>query len=134
MCPSDRENRSLRGRTVPKTSMIAERLRAAAWRRIDRVEAGDEGRNARSAIALIDAAGYVLELPETDRVVVRMTMAGCFTTGRFDPGPAGERLIEHWHRTEPGGGPADLLAAVATVAERDLAPAADLPRPRAATR
>ncbi|RAY10866.1 hypothetical protein DPM19_33440 [Actinomadura craniellae] len=119
---------------MPKTLMIADFLRSAARRRIDLVEDDEEGRNARCAVALINAAGYVQEISDTDRVVTRMAAAGCFEEERFRPTPTGERLITGWHYTGPGGDPADLLAAVAAAAERETEPIpAVLPQPRAAT-
>jgi hypothetical protein len=117
---------------VPKTQLIANYLRAYARRRIDLVEEGDCGRNARAAVALIDAADYVTTLNEYTQVVVRMAVAGCFSGGCFDPGGEGERIVRNWHYgTEPDD-PAELLEFLAAAAERGVASASRPPRPRPA--
>ncbi|WP_051712330.1 hypothetical protein [Spirillospora albida] len=107
-------------RTAPKNRMVADYLRPYAQWRINRADPRDDGRNARAAIALIDAAAYALLLEEDERVIVRMAIAGCFASGRFDPGPEGERLVRFWHYDEVDGSAADLLEAVAACAERGL--------------
>jgi hypothetical protein len=108
--------------------MIAHYLRTRARWRLDRADETDEGRNARSAIGLIDAAAYAENLDESDRVIVRLTVAGCFVHGRFHPGVEGERIIRFWHYEAAGGGPVELLEELAAAAERGLVP---LPRARA---
>ncbi|TDD36317.1 hypothetical protein E1287_11490 [Actinomadura sp. KC06] len=121
-------------KTVLRTCMIADYLRPYAQWRINRPDPCDDGRNARAAIGLIDAAAYVMQLDESARVIVRMAVAGCFTTGRFNPGAEGERLIRFWHYDNADGGPSDLLEALAAAAERGLRSknvgAVALPRPR----
>src|SRR2546423_15288323 len=108
--------------------MIADYVRTRAWWRLDRADETDGGRNARSAIGLIDAASYAAQLDESDRVIVRLTIAGCFVHGRFHPGVEGDRIIRFWHYETAEGGPADLLEALAAAAERGLVP---LPRAHA---
>jgi len=108
--------------------MIAEYVRTRARWRLDRADEADEGRNARSAIGLIDAATYAEQLDESDRVIVRLTVAGCFVHGRFHPGVEGDQIIRFWHYETAEGGPADLLEALAAAAERGLIP---LPRAHA---
>lgn len=109
--------------------MIAEYLRPYAQWRINRPDPCDGGRNARAAIGLIDAAAYVSRLDDSERVIVRMAIAGCFALGRFNPGAEGENLIRFWHYDDVSGGPSDLLEALAERAERGLQ--APPPRPRA---
>jgi hypothetical protein len=109
--------------------MIAEYLRPYAQWRINRPDPCDDGRNARAAIGLIDAAAYVSQLDDSERVIVRMAIAGCFALGRFNPGAEGENLIRFWHYDDASGGPSDLLEALAERAERGLQPPP--PRPRA---
>lgn len=107
-----------------KRSMIADYLRSYAHWRLDRAEEPDEGRNARSAVALLDAAAYTQQLDDSARVLVRMADAGCFGTGGFDPGAEADRIIRGWRYVSDGdrdGGatdPAALLEAVAGAAER----------------
>lgn len=108
--------------------MIAEYLRVRARWRLDRAEENDDGANARSAVGLLDAAAYVESLQESDRLMVRLTIAGCFALGRYNPGVEGERIIRYWHYDDPEGGPADLFEALAAAAERGLVP---LPRAHA---
>ncbi|MEU5882153.1 hypothetical protein [Spirillospora sp. NPDC047279] len=107
---------------MPKTWMIADYLRPYAQWRINRADTRDDGRNARAAIGLIDAASYCMQIDDGERVVVRMAIAGCFAFGRFNPGAEGERLIRFWHYEDASGGPAELLEAVAAAAERGLRP------------
>ncbi|WP_433473387.1 hypothetical protein ACQPZP_31750 [Spirillospora sp. CA-142024] len=111
-----------------RTCMIADYLRPYAQWRINRPDPCDDGRNARAAIGLIDAAAYVLQLDDSERVIVRMAIAGCFALGRFNPGVEGEALIRFWHYDDASGGPSDLFEALAACAERGLQ--APLPRPR----
>lgn len=105
---------------VLRTLMIVEYLRPYAQWRINRPDPCDGGRNARAAIGLIDAAAYVSRLDDSERVIVRMAIAGCFALGRFNPGAEGENLIRFWHYDDATGGPADLLEALADCAERGL--------------
>jgi hypothetical protein len=102
---------------------MAEYLRSCARWRLDRADALDGGGNARSALGLIDAAGYAETMDDSERVVVRMVIAGCFALGRFNPGTEGEWIIRRWHYEDGQGGPLDLFDAVATAAERGLVPA-----------
>ncbi|MFI0485095.1 hypothetical protein [Actinomadura sp. 9N215] len=121
-------------KTVLRTCMIADYLRPYAQWRINRPDPCDDGRNARAAIGLIDAAAYVMQLDDSARVIVRMAIAGCFAMGRFNPGAEGENLIRFWHYDNADGGPSDLLEALAASAERGLHPGSEraslLPRPR----
>ncbi|GAA2256008.1 hypothetical protein GCM10010402_09220 [Actinomadura luteofluorescens] len=110
--------------------MIADYLRPYAQWRINRPDPCDDGRNARAAIGLIDAAAYVNGLDDSERVIVRMAIAGCFTLGRFNPGAEGEKVIRFWHYDDASGGPADLLQTLADCAERGLR--TPVPRPREA--
>lgn len=97
--------------------MIAECLRACARWRIDRAEPDDAGRNARAAVGLLDAASFVLALDEGDRIIIRLTVVGCFLEGHFDPGAEGERLIREWKYHDRAGRPADLLERIAAALE-----------------
>ncbi|HEX2314132.1 MAG TPA: hypothetical protein VHJ17_10375 [Thermomonospora sp.] len=114
---------------MPRTQMIADWLRAWARWRIDLVEEGDCGRNARVAIALIDAAEYVTTLEEHAQVVIRLAVAGCFADGRFDPGPRAERILWEWDRVGGCSGPVRLLDALAAAAEERTPTAVRRPGP-----
>ncbi|MCW2865295.1 MAG: hypothetical protein JWP48_7003 [Actinoallomurus sp.] len=106
-----------------KPFMIAECLRRYAWWRLNRSDEHDEGRNARSAVALLNAAAYVAELPEDAPVITRLCGAGTFAGEEFRlPVPA-ERIVRFWHYEEPGGVPEDLLEAIAAMAEPPKIPA-----------
>ncbi|WP_214108826.1 hypothetical protein [Acrocarpospora catenulata] len=72
-------------------SAFAECLRTMARSRLDRVEPRDEGRNARIALALLDAACHVETLPADDPLLAE------------PPGMAD--VLALW----PWGEPADLL-------------------------
>ncbi|SEG15949.1 hypothetical protein SAMN04489712_103437 [Thermomonospora echinospora] len=117
---------------MPRTQLIADYLRAQARSRIDRVEKDDHGHNARTAIALIDAADYVTTLDEHAQVLVRLAVAGCFSGGRFDPGGEGERIVGDWHHDLGPADPAELLESLAEAAERGVALAPRPPQPRPA--
>jgi hypothetical protein len=103
--------------------MMAEYLRSCARWRLDRADELDGGGNARSALGLLDAAVYAENMADSERVVVRMVVAGCFALGRFNPGAEGEWIIRCWHYEDSEGGPLDLFGAVATAAEHGLVPA-----------
>jgi hypothetical protein len=108
---------------VRKPFMIAECLRRYAWWRLNRSDEHDEGRNARSAVALLNAAAHAAELPEDAPVIARLSAAGTFADGEFRlPLPA-ERIVRFWHYEEPGGSPDDLLEAIAAMAQSPKIPA-----------
>ncbi|MFF4416963.1 hypothetical protein ACFYY8_30960 [Streptosporangium sp. NPDC001559] len=89
---------------MSRIASMAEYLRAQARRRLDRVETHDEGRNARSALALLDAAVYTESLGDDDPLVEVLAEAGCFGPhglGEFQPGEQVARLIRSWESGEP---------------------------------
>ena len=74
---------------------------------------------ARCVVALLDAVGYLCEVPDDDPALRALDEAGCFRDGVFDPGPEGAAIIRDWQLAdEPTAGPADLLAALAVAAQR----------------
>ncbi|MFC4112128.1 hypothetical protein [Nonomuraea zeae] len=96
---------------MTRSESLAAYLRAQARRRLDRVESNDDGRNARCALALLDAAAYAAGLPDDDPIVLLLDQAGCYGPlgcESFDPGEAGTRLIRLWQ----GGEPHELLLAL----------------------
>lgn len=96
---------------MSRSESLAAYLRAQARRRLDRVESNDDGRNARAALALLDAAAYAGGLPDDDPLIVLLDRAGCYGPlgcEDFDPGDSGRRLIRDW----PGGQPHELLLAI----------------------
>lgn len=112
--------------------MVADCLRSFARWRLDRADEADGGRNARCALALIDAALYARHLDDGDRLVLRLDAAGCFVHGRYCPGVEGERMIRFWHYNERStAGPVELLSKLAEAAERSLAPQVVVPMQRA---
>lgn len=106
-----------------KSAMIAECLRRHAWWRLNRADEHDEGRNARSAVALLDAAAYAAVLPDDAEVIARLSAAGCFSDDEFRLHRPAERLVRFWQYEETGGGPADLLNAIAEMAAPPKIPA-----------
>ncbi|MFG1705932.1 hypothetical protein ACFLIM_22315 [Nonomuraea sp. M3C6] len=99
---------------MSRSESLAAYLRAQARRRLDRVESNDDGRNAKSALALLDTAAYAASLPDDDPLILMLDQAGCYGPlgcERFDPGEAGTRLIRHWE----GGEPHELLLALPAV-------------------
>ncbi|MFC5181647.1 hypothetical protein [Actinomadura harenae] len=119
---------------MPKSWMIADFLRPYAQWRIERAEERDDGRNARAAIGLIDAAAYAMQMDDSDRLIARMASAGCFAHERFNPGTEGERLIRRWHYDDTEGAPRDLFFALADAVERGVGPSPAPPASRAASR
>ncbi|MCG5219567.1 hypothetical protein [Streptosporangium sp. KLBMP 9127] len=79
---------------------VAEYLRDQAWRRLDRVERRDGGRNARCALALLDAAAYADLLDDEDPLIAGLHRADFGPRG-FDPGERVARLIRSWESGEP---------------------------------
>lgn len=96
-----------------RAESVAAYLRSRAHWRLDRVEPEDGGRNARGALALLDAAAYVAGLAEDDPALVALARVGAFGLdgqGDFDPvDESSRRLIDSW----TSGDPAELLAALA---------------------
>lgn len=106
-----------------KSFMIAECLRRYAWWRLNRSDEHDEGRNARSAVALLNAAAYAADLPEDATVISQLCAAGSLSGEEFRlPVPA-ERIVRFWHYEEPSGDPDDLLNAIAAMSEPPKIPA-----------
>lgn len=106
-----------------KSRMIAECLRRHAWWRLNRADARDDGRNARSAVALLDAAAYAAELPEDAPVITRLSAAGCFSDDELRLNEVAERIVRFWHYEEAAGGPAELLDAIAETSQPPKIPA-----------
>lgn len=89
---------------MSRSESLAAYLRAQARRCLDRVESDDGGRNARRALALLDAAAYAGGLPDDDPLILQLDQAGCFGPlgcEAFDPGEAGTRHIRSWEGLEP---------------------------------
>jgi hypothetical protein len=96
--------------------MISRFLREQAWWRLN--SAGVSAlRVARNAVALLDAATYVADLPDDHPDVKALALAGCFRRDIFDPGHKGLAVVRGWHLgDQPAAGPDDLLAAMADAA------------------
>lgn len=89
---------------MSRTESLADYLRAQGRRKLDRVEVRDGGRNARSALALLDAAAYTRLLKDDDPFVTVLVEAGCFGaggTGEFTPTDRVARVIRFWESGEP---------------------------------
>ncbi|WP_219461170.1 hypothetical protein [Nonomuraea rhizosphaerae] len=96
---------------MSRSESLAAYLRAHARRRLDRVETRDDGRNARVALALLDAAAYASRLPDDDPLIALLDQAGCYGPlgcDGFDAGEQGNRLVRSWE----GGEPHELLLAL----------------------
>jgi hypothetical protein len=103
---------------VAKAILVAQFLRARAWWRLD--SAGTSAlRVARSVVSLLDAAGYLREVPDDHPDILTLDAADCFRGGVFDPGPEGAVVIRDWQLAdEQSAGPEELLAALAAAADR----------------
>jgi len=96
--------------------MMARYLRAQAWWRLDSAGAGAR-HAARSVVALLNAASYLRDVPDTDPDIGTLEGAGCFRSGAFDPGPAGAYVVRGWQLADrTTGGPRELLSALAAAA------------------
>jgi hypothetical protein len=95
---------------VNKAILVAQFLRTRAWWRLDSAGASAL-RVARSVVSLLDAAAYLLDLPEDDPDLLALEAMGCFTSGVFDPGPEGANIIRGWQLADEwSAGPRELLA------------------------
>jgi hypothetical protein len=95
---------------VNKAILVAQFLRTRAWWRLDSAGASAL-RVARSVVSLLDAAAYLLDLPEDDPDLLALEAMGCFTGGAFDPGPEGANIIRGWQLADEwSAGPRELLA------------------------
>ncbi|GAA3440954.1 hypothetical protein [Planomonospora venezuelensis] len=100
---------------MSRTESLAGYLRDQARRKLDRVEIRDRGRNARSALALLDATVYVESLAEDDPFLEILGEAGCFGPqgfGEFRPGEEIARIIRFWESGEPGRLLAEITSAL----------------------
>ncbi|MFI6507917.1 hypothetical protein ACIBCT_09955 [Streptosporangium sp. NPDC050855] len=89
---------------MSRTESLADYLRDQGRRKLDRVEARDGGRNARSALALLDAAVYTRSLQEDDPFVRLLAEAGCFGPdgdGDFSPTDRVAKVVRFWESGEP---------------------------------
>ncbi|GAA3418060.1 hypothetical protein [Streptosporangium vulgare] len=89
---------------MSRTESLADYLRDQGRRKLDRVEVRDGGRNARSALALLDAAVYTRSLKDDDPFVAVLAEAGCFGpegTGEFEPTDRVARVVRFWESGEP---------------------------------
>ncbi|GGS67155.1 hypothetical protein GCM10010156_27600 [Planobispora rosea] len=97
---------------MSRSESLAGYLREQARRKLDRVEVRDRGRNARSALALLDATAYVETLADDDPFLEALAAAGRFGPhgfGDFQPGDGIAKLVRFWETGEPR----QLLAAMA---------------------
>lgn len=93
-----------------KAILVAQALRTRAWWRLDSAGASAL-RVSRSVVSLLDAAAYLLDLPEDDPDLQALEAMGCFSGGVFDPGPEGANIIRVWQLADEwSAGPRELLA------------------------
>ncbi|MFF5208119.1 hypothetical protein [Streptosporangium sp. NPDC000396] len=89
---------------MSRIESLAEYLRVQGRRKLDRVEVRDGGRNARAALALLDAAAYTEALGDDDPLVTVLMEAGCFGPhgfNDFEPDDQIARIIRSWEAGEP---------------------------------
>jgi hypothetical protein len=115
--------------SVNKAIFVAQFLRTRAWWRLDSAGASAL-RVARSVVSLLDAAAYLLDLPEDDPDLLALEAMGCFGTGVFDPGPEGADIIRNWQLADEwSAGPRELLAELVRAAHGNPGPpAVSVPR------
>jgi hypothetical protein len=106
---------------VVKAILVARYLRGRARWRLD--SAGAPAlQTARSVVALLDAASYLRDVPDSDPDIVALEEAGWFQGGAFEPSQAGVNIVRGWQLAEKAtAGPRDLLSALAHAA-RGYAP------------
>ena len=86
---------------------------------------------ARSVVSLLDAAGYLRDLPDSDPDLLALEAMGCFRGGVFDPGPEGAYIVRAWQLTDERSpaGPRELLTELVLAAHANPgAPAISIPR------
>jgi hypothetical protein len=107
---------------VSQRNLLAQHLRSRAWWRLD--SAGTNPvRTARSVVALLDAAAYLWYVPDDDPDIRALADANCFSSGEFDPGPAGALIISGWQLCERATAtPRDLLSALARAVTTTVPP------------
>ncbi|GAB2457549.1 hypothetical protein [Streptosporangium sandarakinum] len=89
---------------MSRIESLAEYLRAEGRRKLDRVEVRDGGRNARSALALLDAAIHARSLGDDDPLIAVLVGAGCFgPSGREElrPDERVTRIVRSWESGDP---------------------------------
>ncbi|PZG36193.1 hypothetical protein C1I98_27135, partial [Spongiactinospora gelatinilytica] len=103
---------------MSKSQTVAAYLRGQARWRLDRVELRDDERNARCALALLDAAAYAAALGDDDPLMTGLVQAGCFADGghAFTPDDETVTLIRSWE-----GEPWRLLLTIAAAPRRSSA-------------
>ncbi|MGV9774510.1 hypothetical protein [Streptosporangium sp. NPDC003464] len=105
---------------MSRIESLAEYLRAEGRRKLDRVEVRDGGRNARSALALLDAAAYTQSLDDDDPLLAVLVEAGCYGPHGFDDFQPDGRitgLVRSWESGEPW----QLLLAIRSALQGSLA-------------
>jgi hypothetical protein len=115
--------------SVSKAILVARFLRERAWWRLDSAGASAP-RAARSVVSLLDAVGYLRELPDDDPDLLALEAMGCFRGDAFDPGPEGASIVRGWQLAdERSAGPRELLAELARAAHASPGPpVASVPR------
>jgi hypothetical protein len=114
---------------VTKAMLVAQFLKARAWWRLDSAGASPQ-RAGRSVVSLLDAAAYLLDIPDSDPDIAALEAAGCFRGDVFDPGPAGAIIVRGWQLAdEASAGPHDLLAGLARAVYGSRLPRRDQPCP-----
>jgi hypothetical protein len=114
---------------VNKAILVAQFLRERAWWRLDSAGASAP-RVARSVVSLLDAAGYLRELPDDDPDLLALEAMGCFRRDAFDPGPEGASIVRGWQLAdERSAGPHELLAELVRAAHANPATPAIQPGP-----
>ena len=111
-----------RDRSMDKinTSKLADYLRDQARWREQKAQEWEDGRNERSARALLEAAEYVETLDDNDKRIRTMERAKYFMVDVCTPGEEGENLVRTWNFHQYTGDPADLVNDLAkAAAERD---------------
>jgi hypothetical protein len=115
--------------SVSKAILVARFLRERAWWRLDSAGASAP-RAARSVVSLLDAVGYLRELPDDDPDLLTLEAMGCFRGDAFDPGLEGASIVRGWQLAdERSAGPRELLAELARAAHASPGPpVASVPR------
>lgn len=110
--------------------LVARFLRDRAWWRLDSAGASAP-RVARSVVSLLDAAGYLRDLPDNDPDLLALEAMECFRGGVFDLGPGGAYIVRCWQLADErsSAGPRELLAELVLAAHATPGtPAISVPR------
>ena len=106
--------------TNPNAAKLAEHLHEQAKWSAGKADDHDDHRSSRSGLSLLDAAGYVEKLPDSDPRLMRMQRARYFVVDDIAlVGEYGGQVVRTWNFHGDMGGGSAFMDALAEAADRD---------------